>query len=176
MATRKPIKCKLWSDENMAAAVLSVQEGKGLREAAKLYNVPVESLRRRVLGTVSVDCRPGPPTILTMEEEDRLCKYIIEMADIGFGLTREDIMQIAYRILEKNHRKHPFHDGMAGRGRFEGFKARHPTLTIRTPQPLSYSRALCSNKSTIEDFFAKLGALYGRMNLVSKPMQVYTVV
>ena len=176
MATRKPIKCKLWSDENMAAAVLSVQEGKGIREAAKLYNVPVESLRRRVLGTVSVDCRPGPPTILTMEEEDRLCKYIIEMADIGFGLTREDIMQIAYCILEKNHRKHPFHDGMAGRGRFEGFKARHPTLTIRTPQPLPYSRALCSNKSTIEDFFAKLGALYGRMNLVSKPMQVYTVV
>ena len=72
MATRKPIKCKLWSDESMAAAVQSVQEGKGLREAAKLYNVPVESLRRRVLGTVSVDCRPGPSTILTMEEEDRL--------------------------------------------------------------------------------------------------------
>ena len=89
----------------MAAAMQSVQEGKGLREAARLYNVPVESLRRRVLGTVSIDCQPGPPTILTTEEEDQLCKYIIEMADIGFGLTREDIMQIAYRIVEKTHRK-----------------------------------------------------------------------
>ena len=156
MATRKPIKCKLWSDESMAAAMQSVEEGKGLREAARLYNVPVESLRRRVLGTVSVDCRPGSPTILTTEEEDQLCKYIIEMADIDFGLTREDIMQIAYCIVEKNQRKHPFHDGMAGRGWFEGFKARHPTLTIQTPQPLSYSRALCSNKSTIEGFFWEL--------------------
>ena len=80
------------------------------------------------------------------------------MADIGFGLTREDTMQIAYRIVEKKPHKHSFHDGMAGRGWFEGFKARHPSLTIRNPQPLSYSRALCSNKSTIEDFFCQIGS------------------
>ena len=110
MATRKPIKCKLWSDENMAAAVLSVQEGKGLREAAKLYNVPVESLRRRVLGTVSVDCQPGPPTILTTEEEDQLCKYIhvIEMADIGFGLTRERYHVNRLPYCGKNPPQTPF--------------------------------------------------------------------
>lgn len=70
MATRKPIKCKLWSDESMAAAMQSVQEGKGLREAARLYNVPVESLRRRVLGTVSVDCQPGSPTLLRKRKTD----------------------------------------------------------------------------------------------------------
>ncbi len=51
--------------------------------------------------------------------------------------------------------------------------ARHPKLTIRTPQPLSYCRALCSNKDTIVDFFGKLGALYGRLNLISKPMQIF---
>ena len=106
MATRKPVKCKLWSDKSMAAAMQSVQEGKGLREAARLNNVPVESLRRRVLGTVSVDCRPGPPTILTTEVEDRLCKYIIEMADIGFGLTREDINRLPH--CGKNPPQTPF--------------------------------------------------------------------
>ena len=44
----------------------------GLREAARLYNVPVETLRRGVKGFVPVECRPGPPTILSQEEEDRL--------------------------------------------------------------------------------------------------------
>lgn len=44
----------------------------GLREAARLYNVSVETLRRGVKGFVPVECRPGPPTILSQEEEDRL--------------------------------------------------------------------------------------------------------
>ena len=49
----------------------------------------------------------------------------------------------------------------------------HPKLTVRSPQPLSYCRALCSNKDTITDFFGKLGSIYGRLNLISKPMQIY---
>ena len=68
---------KLWADErlpdeSMVNAVKSVQEGKGLREASRLYNVPVETLRRRVTGAVDVVCRPGPPTVVTESEEQRL--------------------------------------------------------------------------------------------------------
>lgn len=40
-------KRKLWSNESMAAAVEFVRDGKGLREASRLYNVPIETLRRR---------------------------------------------------------------------------------------------------------------------------------
>lgn len=50
---------------------------------------------------------------------------------------------------------------------------RHPRLSLRTPQALSYRRARSSNKDVMEDFFGKLGALYGRLNLIAKPMQVY---
>ena len=95
------------------------------------------------------------------------------MADVGFGLTREDIVRLAFNITEKSGRKHPFSGNKAGRGWFEGFKARHPKLTLRIPQPLSYCRALCSNQEVIDDFFGKLGAIYGRLNLVAKPMQVF---
>ena len=38
--------------------------GMGLREAARSYNVPVETLRQRVNGNVAIDCRPGPETVL----------------------------------------------------------------------------------------------------------------
>ena len=41
-------KQKLWSTESMEATVESVKGGKGLREASRLYNVSIESLRRRV--------------------------------------------------------------------------------------------------------------------------------
>lgn len=62
-------KRKLWSQESMKAAVQSVAEGRGLREASWLYNVPVEMLRRCVTGKVDIDCRPGSPTVLTESEE-----------------------------------------------------------------------------------------------------------
>jgi len=62
-----------------------------------------------------------------------------------------------------------------GRAWFESFKSRHPKLTVHTPQPLSYNRATCANKETISDFFAKLGGVYGRLNLLAKPMQIFNI-
>ena len=175
MPSKVQPKRKLWTDENMLGAVKNVQKGKGLRESARLYNVPVESLRRRVNGTVDVLCRPGPPTILTAEEETCMAQYLIQMADMGFGLTREDVMRTAFLIVDKSGREHPFSNGMAGRGWFEGFRARNPQLTLRTPQPLSYCRALSANPEIIQDFFAKLGAICARLNILSKPMLIYNV-
>lgn len=170
MATAQ--KRKLWSDQAMTEAVERVTSGKKLRETARMYNVPVETLRR-VNGTVPLECRPGPPTVLTTEEEARLVQYLIEMSDMGYGLSREMVMRMAYLIAEKSDRKHPFSGDSAGRSWFDGFKQRHPMLTIRKPQPLSYCRALCANPEIICDFFGKVGSLYGRLNVVSKPMQVF---
>ena len=68
----------------------------GLREAAQLFNVPVETLQRRVNGTVSVDCRSGPHTVLTSEEESKLEQYVVDMSDMGFGLMKEDVMRTAF--------------------------------------------------------------------------------
>ena len=31
----------------------------------------------------------------------------------------------------------------------------------------------CADADSINDFFRKLGAIYGRLNLISKPMQIY---
>ena len=158
----------------MQAAVSSVtEEGKGLREAARLYNVPVETLRRRVNGSVSIDCKPGPPTVLLREEEDKVAEYLITMADMGYGVNRETVMHIAYTIAEKTGRKHPFTGESAGRSWFEGFQRRHPELTIRTPLPLSYNRAVSASPDVVSEFFGKVGALYGRLNLFSKPNQIY---
>ena len=68
----------------MTATVNAVNnEGSSLRSASRLYNVPIESLRRKVIGQVDVECRPGPQTVLR-KEEDRLAEYCIKMADRGF--------------------------------------------------------------------------------------------
>ena len=88
-----------------------------------------------------------------------LVEYCIEMADRGFGLGKEDVMRFAFQIAEKMNESHPFQDGMAGRGWYEGFLTRNPHLRLRSSQPLSRCRAMCSNKPEIVNFFSKLGAV-----------------
>jgi len=100
----------------MKEAVAYIQNGHGLREAARLYNVPVETLRRRTSGKVSMECKPGPLNILTKDEEKCLVGYVTDLADRGFGLTNEDLMRTAFAIVERSGHPQPFHDGKAGCG------------------------------------------------------------
>ena len=99
------------------------------RKGSRLYNVPVEILRRRVTGMVDLSCKPRPSTVLTPEEEEQLYKYAVEMADHGFGLTRNDLMRLAFVIVVKSGCPNPFQDGMPGRGWMDGFR-RHVTLRL----------------------------------------------
>ena len=70
------MKVKGQQPESVEEVFKSVKsESMTLREAARAYNVPVETLRRRVAGIVSLYCRPGPPTVLRSEEEARLAEY-----------------------------------------------------------------------------------------------------
>ena len=78
---------KQWSKESMAAALQDVKDGMGVREASRLYNLPYETLRRRVAEKVDLECRPGPPTVLTEHEETELASYCVKMSDMGFGLS-----------------------------------------------------------------------------------------
>lgn len=140
----------------MTEAVKAVETGMSLRQAAKVYNVPVETTRQRVQGKVAVDCKPGPATMFCKEEENELVDYVVQMANMGFVLTRGDLQLTAYRLAKRLGKSHPFLNGIAGRGWLEGYLGRYPKLVLRSTQPLSYSRAVSANPDAISYHFAKL--------------------
>ena len=158
------------SHENAVEAIGDDEETiLSVRGAAKQFNVPVKTLRRRVTGSVDMNCRPGPHPVFTKCEEEKLSNYCIQMADISFGLSKEDIMRSEFLLAEKSGLKHLFKNGKAGRAWFEGFLSRNPRLSIRQAQSLSVARATSANKETITDFLVSLVPCM--QNLISLPSQ-----
>lgn len=97
-------KCRLLSGiESIVADIESVLQHRP-QEAPRTYNVPTDTLRRRVTtGAVSAHCKLGTATVLIEEEEDLLAEYLIKMADVGLSLS---IICMAFLIVEKSNCKH----------------------------------------------------------------------
>ena len=152
----------------MNSAVLFCKNKNGtMREASRKYNVPLTTLSRIVHEIVLIGCKPGVGPVLGELVEARLASYISDMADMGFGLSREDVMVLAFEIAENSGIDHPFKNGAAGRKWLDGFRKRHPNLSLHNPEKLSYYRAKAVNKTTIDDFFAKLGGIYACLNILT---------
>ena len=60
--------------------------------------------------------------------------YLVEMADMGFGFSRKEVMHLAFQIAEESGIKHSFKNCTAGRKWFEAFRFRYPNLTLHTSQ------------------------------------------
>jgi hypothetical protein len=59
--------------------------------AAKKYGVPETTLRDRVSGRVDIDCcNMGKSPILSLDEENKLMKHLLEVANIGYGYNRKE--------------------------------------------------------------------------------------
>ena len=179
MALSKPVRKPLqelngktgWSVEGMKKAMEDVaMKNKGLRQAAREYGIPATTLKRRIDNSLPAEAKPGPTTALSKEEEDRLAKYIMTMAQMGFGLSPRDIRALAYEIAKNSERNHPFSNGLAERDWFQAFTRRHK-ISLRAPQPLSYARAKNANPEVVEEFFDRLSALYARLELTAS--QIY---
>ena len=58
-------------------------------------------------------------------------------------------MAMAFANADKTGQSHLFKQGYAGREWYEGFMARQATLTLCTPQALSYARAVPSTRKQL---------------------------
>ena len=102
----------LYSPTKLTEAYKMVkEEGCSIRRASILYGVPRTTLRDRLSSRVSVDCtRTGPETVFTLEEEMKLCEHLKQLAVVGYGYTRSEVVNLAsdYAVcLEKRTMEKP---------------------------------------------------------------------
>ena len=76
----------------------------------------------------------GPEPYLTVEEEEELKQFLVKCSEIGHGKTKREVFGIVKKtIIKKGQSVEHF----SGKGWWTRFSQRHPTLTLRTSDPLS---------------------------------------
>ena len=79
-------KRKLWTNEQMEAAMVSVGNGKmSANKAADLHGVPRSTLEDRLSGRVEHSKNPGPQPYLTHNEEQELSVHLYTSSLINWS-------------------------------------------------------------------------------------------
>ena len=113
-----------------------------LRMAATSYGVPKSTLHDKIKENTPMT--PQPRTVLSTAGETRLVDWVTEMANIGYGRTKPELLNTVKTILDKDGRSTPFKDNKPGKDWYYGFLKRHPQLSNRTTMQLSKERAVIS--------------------------------
>ena len=165
----RPSNYRGYSIDRMMKAVEAVQQGKmSVRRASEEYGVPRSTLQDKVSGRFKMNAKSGR-THLTDSEERNLAAFLVGCASIGYAKSRKDVLNIAQQILYSRDA----HSHQVTKGWWDSFKARHPDLTLRQSEPLSYARAVANNTEVIHKYFDLLEDTLRKNGLTHRPAQVF---
>ena len=143
----RPSKYREWSDLSMRQALDAVHSGISVSKVSELYGIPRTTLNDHKLGKVKPGVKPGAPPLLSTAEEEDLVKFLLNSADIGYGRTRKEVLDIVSRLLARKGV-----ECVVTNGWWNKFLCRHPLLASRTAT-LSVSRARASIRECIDNYF-----------------------
>lgn len=123
----------------MVAAIAAVRGGLSVRAAARQFNVPKTTLLYKIRGVYPEARKMGPGTIFSIDEEQLLAKWVLDMAKAGFPVTKENFLISVSRLA--NELKKEFPSGKPGLKWYVGFLKRHSEISIRVAQNLTRSRS-----------------------------------
>jgi len=89
----------------------------------------------------------GPNTILSFNEEDKIVKWILAKAKVGFPVHPENIKDSIQKILKSFPRKNPFNDDRPGKKWLVSFLNRHQEIGKRHTEIISKTRAAVTEHS-----------------------------
>ena len=135
------------------------------RKASQKYAIPKSTIRDHVTGRTR-GVKPGPPTLLTKEEEEVLVNFIHVAERRAMPVTVEKIFSTVEAILLKEsqcgvHRTKPSacKEGAHRPSKkwWQLFMKRHPDVSIRTPENLTKARKSVTKQSITQWFASAKG-------------------
>ena len=110
-------------------------------------------LKDRLAGRVVHGRNPGPEPYLSNEEEKELSTFLNDVCKMGHGKTKQEVLFLVKKVLDKKERSV---QSFNGEGWWNKFMQRHPELSLRTADPLSYSRSNALTQEMLDHYFTLL--------------------
>lgn len=157
-----------WIEKNMNAALKLLLEKKiTQRQAAETFNVPKTTLGdrfRAIQAGKSVNLTPQMGKFkrtFSEELEKQLVLYVKDQDAKFMPFSKKEFCKFAYDLAEHLKLPHQFkkEKKTAGKQFYYDFMARHPDLSLRTPQSTSIQRALGFSRHQVDRFFIKYAEL-----------------
>ena len=172
------------SDRLQEAAKDVLEYNKSVRSVARDFNVCHVTLYRYCKKIKNAQPGSSPPRtgynphnrVFSKEQENELAKYLLQAADLYYGLAPKDVRRFAFKCAVAYSLQFPktwSEKNMAGPDWFTDFLKRNPTLSIRKPQATSLARATAFNKTTVNEFFDNLAKVLERYKL--EPQNIYNM-
>ena len=98
------------------------------------------------------------------EEEEELVRWLIGCAEVGYAKSIQEVRAIVGAIVAK---KLKVDHATVSHGWWDRFRQRHPNLTLRTGESLSYVRAASTNRVVIDKYFDLLEDILSKNSLTS---------
>lgn len=147
--TAKPSK---YTKEDIQNALREISNGSQITAAARNFNIPLSTLKRRLKGEPKP--KGGKVPVIGAEDEGRLADWIIQSARKGDCRSKEQVIRAANELLSISGVQR---DNPLGNGWMEKFMNRHPNISFRTPQVVTRSSANVT-ETDIRRFFTKFKA------------------
>lgn len=100
--------------------------------------------------------------VFSIAQERDLVEYILKCVNHYYGLSINELKELAYQLAEKLKIEYPagWKDEMkAGRKWYRKFMTRHPELTLRTPEQTSMNRVKAFSRPNVDKFFGNFSRL-----------------
>lgn len=146
-------------------------------KASQQYKIPKGTLVNKLKLNDSAIRKMGPSTVLTFQEEERIEKWIINKAKIGYPMHSSVIKNSIKRVLHQAPRQNSFVDNYPGKKWFKLFLQRHPVVKERNTEVISKTRASVTEKQLrqwyfeLEDFLKKEDAI----SILRDPSRIYNL-
>ena len=137
MSLSKPVNSE-YGDDALAHAAEAVHRGVGLRRAAAMYGVPKSTLHDKV--KLHTKGKRGPKPAIPDELEDPIETWIINMARIGYGQTKEQIKNKVQELVNAMKIPTPWDNNRPSEKWYRLFMNRHPNLRYRMCQALAHEQ------------------------------------